>query len=270
MSKLHQLFKPLQPSIDYSSISEVVYKEVPPTPALAPFVHCYWQLSTTTKLATPFMYRVVSDGCIDILFEQSQSERPFITGFSTKYLEYELGQSFDYLGIRFLPTGFPALFDISADSLVNQFIELSQVASSFSSQLVTACKGHLNINQAKTIFDRLLSTTIADRQTVPQVDPRLLKAMDEILEARGNINLQALDVGVSERQLRRLFKHYFGETPKAFAKIIRFQNILNAKPSTQSLKENKIFYDEGYYDQAHFIKEFKAFYGVTPSRAFGR
>jgi transcriptional regulator GlxA family with amidase domain len=79
-----------------------------------------------------------------------------------------------------------------------------------------------------------------------------------------------LDTGLSARQLRRLFDFYIGDTAKTFAKVVRFQNILNAKPSTQSLRQNKLFFDAGYYDQAHFIKEFKNFYGVTPSKAFGR
>lgn len=270
MSKLSRLFKPLQPSIDYSGVPGVTYEEIMVDSSLSAYAHCYWQLKTSSELSRPFMYRVVSDGCIDILFEQSQSHKPYITGFSSKYVEYDLGQSFDYVGIRFLPTGLAALFDIPADSLVDQFVELKQVAPSFAHSMSMAFKERLGLIQAKAIFDQLLSRLIVERNSPPEVDPRLLTAMEAILEARGNINLQDLDVGVSDRQLRRLFAYYFGESPKAFAKIIRFQNILNAKPSAQSLKESKIFYDEGYYDQAHFIKEFKAFYGVTPNRAFGR
>ena len=79
-----------------------------------------------------------------------------------------------------------------------------------------------------------------------------------------------MNTGVSQRQLRRLFEFYIGDTAKTFAKVVRFQNILRAKPSSQSLRQNKLFFDVGYYDQAHFIKEFKNFYGVTPSKAFGR
>ena len=247
-----------------------MYEELLATLPLESYVHCYWQLRTLSKLTAPFIYRVVSDGCIDILFEQNQSQGPFITGFSTRYLEYDLGHSFNYIGIRFLPTGFPALFDISAHSLVNRFVELKEVITSFSEQMNGVIKEPLTLEQAKEIFDRLLNDVIAEKNEPPSVDSRLMCAIDEILESRGNSSLQNLDVGVSERQLRRLFGYYFGESPKAFAKIIRFQNILNAKPSSKSLKENKIFYDEGYYDQAHFIKEFKAFYGVTPSKAFGR
>lgn len=79
-----------------------------------------------------------------------------------------------------------------------------------------------------------------------------------------------LNTGISSRQLRRLFDFYIGDTAKTFSKVVRFQNILRANPSSQSLRQNKLFFDVGYYDQAHFIKEFKNFYGVTPSKAFGR
>jgi AraC-like DNA-binding protein len=85
------------------------------------------------------------------------------------------------------------------------------------------------------------------------------------------VNIQAdLDIGLSPRQLRRYFEYYIGDTAKTFSQVVRFQHILNATPSTQSLKQNKIFFDLGYYDQAHFIKEFKKFYGVPPAKALGR
>ena len=79
-----------------------------------------------------------------------------------------------------------------------------------------------------------------------------------------------LNTGISPRQLRRLFEFYIGDSAKTFSQVVRFQNILRAKPSSQSLRQNKLFFDVGYYDQAHFVKEFKNFYGVTPSKAFGR
>ena len=102
-------------------------------------------------------------------------------------------------------------------------------------------------------------------------DGRLYNAIHLILENYGVLNVQTeIDTGISPRQLRRLFKHYIGDTPKTFSKVVQFQNILRAKPSNQSLKDNKLFYDIGYYDQSHFIKDFKNFYGVTPAKAFGR
>jgi methylphosphotriester-DNA--protein-cysteine methyltransferase len=102
-------------------------------------------------------------------------------------------------------------------------------------------------------------------------DPRFYKALAVILKNSGVLNIEKdLDTGISARQLRRLFEFYIGDSAKTFSKVVRFQNILRAKPSQQSLRENKLFYDNGYFDQAHFIKDFKNFYGVTPGKAFGR
>ncbi len=266
---IRDLFKPYQPSIAFSREQAVVYEEAIPDKSFQNYVYCYWRLHTPMPLARPFSYRVVSDGCIDILFEQSAAENIYVTGFSTKFLEYDLGHSFDYLGIRFLPAGFAALFDHSAHKLTNVFLPMAEVLQDFNEVLVQSLAGVLELDQASELFDALFEKWMNDQKPL-EIDLRFQNAIGAILESGGRIPLSQLDVGVSERQLRRLFEFYFGESPKTFARIIRFQNILGAKPSIDSLKNNKIFYDEGYYDQAHFIKEFKAFYGVTPNKAFGR
>lgn len=271
MSKsIGKLFKPYQPSIAFSGEYSVVYEEAEPQELFQDYIFCYWRLYTPQPLVTPFTYRVVSDGCIDILFEQGTPKSIFITGFSTGYLEYELGKSFDYLGIRFLPAGFPTLFDYAAHTLTNKFQSLAKAIPELNESIVQSIHEGMDLFQASSFFDHLIQEQLENRKQPPEIDPRVLSAMEAILESGGRIPLSQLDVGVSERQLRRLFEFYFGQSPKTFARIIRFQNILGAKPSIESLKNNKIFYDEGYYDQAHFVKEFKAFYGVTPNKAFGR
>lgn len=271
MNELSELFTPYQPSITLSRRKDVIYEEQKPITTLGNYIYCYWVLHTNQPLDHPFMYRVVSDGCVDVLFEFSKPDQIFITGFSAKFLEYDLGKSFKYFGIRFLPTGFPTLFNISASKLTNNFLPLNDMAPALYSALHKYLSGPASaeLDQVSSIFDRVFSQLIAERDAPPLADDRFAKAFIQILKSRGNIKLSELDVALSERQLRRLFDFYFGESPKTFAKILRFQNILGAKPTLESLKHNKIFYEEGYYDQAHFIKEFKAFYGVTPGKAFG-
>ena len=132
---------------------------------------------------------------------------------------------------------------------------------------------HLNnsqpIEQIKNILDNYF-LKLTEKTTFDN-DARLYRAIEIILTNFGVIDVEKdLDTGISSRQLRRLFEYYIGDTAKTFSKVVRFQNILRAKPSQQSLRQNKLFFDAGYYDQAHFIKEFKNLYGVTPSKAFGR
>jgi AraC-like DNA-binding protein len=126
-----------------------------------------------------------------------------------------------------------------------------------------------SLDELTCIFDAYFLQAVAAVQL--DWDNRLYDAIYLIMSNYGVIDIgKDLETGISNRQLRRLFEYYIGDTAKTFSQVVRFQNILRAKPSAQSLRQNKLFFDAGYYDQAHFIKEFKNFYGVTPSKAFGR
>lgn len=267
-SNIRQLYKPIQPTVKQSA-ENVVYSEFLPDLRLQDFIYCYWQLKTSVPLSDPFIYRVVADGCIDIYFELNNPEDNFVMGFCKKFTEFPLANSFNYIGIRFLPTMFPQLFRINASELSNRFEHLGNVVPEVSAFIADNFHHQLTQEQIQSSFNSYFINLIENTTFVN--DCRLYNAIDKILKEHGVVNsIQDLDTGISQRQLRRLFEFYIGDTAKTFAKVVRFQNILRAKPSLQSLKQNKLFFDVGYYDQAHFIKEFKNFYGVTPGQAFGR
>jgi len=82
--------------------------------------------------------------------------------------------------------------------------------------------------------------------------------------ARGNVSAVSLELGVSERHLRRLFYEAFGINPKGFAKLTRFRRALRAARAARSLNWAAIALNAGYYDQAHLIREFRSTSGQTP------
>ena len=265
---IRTLYSPIQPTIKRSNNS-VIYSEHLPHPELQSYLYCYWELKTHSKLCDPFTYRVVTDGCIDIFFELKNPANNFVMGFCKKYTEFPLDDSFHYVGIRFLPTIFSQVFKIDASQLSNKFQKLSNISPTTSEFILDKFSKISSKNKIVATLDEYFLETI--KQQNFDLDSRLYVAINIILKNFGVINLETdIDTGISHRQLRRLFNYYIGATPKSFSKVVQFQNILKAKPSTQSLKQNKLFYDLGYFDQAHFIKDFKNFYGVTPSKAFGR
>jgi len=267
-TKIRELYMPVQPAVRQSG-KNVVYREIAPEDSLRTCIYCYWELKTTVPLEEQFNYRVVSDGCIDIFFSVESSDESFAMGFCKKYTEFPLDTSFHYMGIRFLPTMFPQIFDIDATVLSNRYEWLHDVHKETARFLSAEIRSGQTLEQAKSSFDPYFGRLTS--KTMFNTDNRLYGALGIILQNRGVINLNDdLDIGISQRQLRRLFKYYIGDTTKTFCKVVRFQNILRAKPSVQSLRKSKLFFDVGYYDQAHFIKEFKNHYGVTPSTAFGR
>jgi len=74
----------------------------------------------------------------------------------------------------------------------------------------------------------------------------------------------ALQSGLSERYVQKLYMSNIGISPVAYASVLRFNKSLELVLNTPRLL-TEIAYDCGYYDQAHFIKEFKKFTGITPS-----
>lgn len=265
---IRDLFTPIQPTVKQTA-QKVSYTELLPHLKLQNFIYCYWELKTAEALQEEFNYRVIADGCIDIFFELNDPSKNFVMGFCKKYTVFPIGNDFHYVGIRFLPSMFPQLFKIDASELSNKFEHLGLVLPETSKFIADCFQTNLVKDQIKAVFDDYFLNLIT--KVSFDFDNRFYDAVHIILQKSGIVNLkQDLNTGISPRQLRRLFHYYIGDTAKTFSQVVRFQNIFRAKPSTQSLRQNQLFFGDGYYDQSHFIKAFNNFYGVTPSQAFNR
>lgn len=112
----------------------------------------------------------------------------------------------------------------------------------------------------------ILESAIAERlATAVGCDARAqlaLAAADKLTNS--NVNAVAVELGVSERHLRRVFRETVGVSPKAFAKLTRFHRALRAAREDAHASWATIAAAAGYYDQAHLIAEFRAIADVTP------
>jgi AraC-like DNA-binding protein len=72
-------------------------------------------------------------------------------------------------------------------------------------------------------------------------------------------------IGLSERRFSRIFSEQVGLTPKLFQRVRRFQKTLTSLSSDRDIDWAGTAFANGYYDQAHFINDFRAFTSVTPS-----
>jgi AraC-like DNA-binding protein len=71
--------------------------------------------------------------------------------------------------------------------------------------------------------------------------------------------------GFSGRQLERNFARHLGVSPKAFARVVRFQAVAAAAARLNQPDWARLAADFGFADQPHLIREFKSFSGVTPA-----
>lgn len=129
----------------------------------------------------------------------------------------------------------------------------------------------ISATRGTTDAARILDGAIAERLALAdgrRSTPRLAIEAAERL-ASASVNAVADDLGVSERHLRRVFREAVGVSPKAFAKVRRFQRALQAARAGGSVSWASIAAAAGYYDQAHLIAEFRAIAGVTPRALLG-
>lgn len=163
---------------------------------------------------------------------------------------------------------FPALFKTDARSLSNRTEPLELVVKEAASFIENRFFEKDNFDTIAIKLDAFFNRQLTKLNAMP--DKRLQHALYLLFKNSGYLYIESdLETGLSPRQLRRYFSFYIGDTAKTFSQIIRFQSVLQAKPSKHSLRKFKIFYDAGYYDQAHFTREFKNFYGLTPGKALG-
>lgn len=258
------LYTPIQPAV-MGTDGAISYVELSPDAQLQGFIYCYWNLKTTQPLGDIYDYRVVSDGCIDVIFNRTDHDEAYIMGYCNSFVKIGLNKEFNYFGIRFLPGIFPLLFNIDASELSNHYECLNAVQSCL----------HILIRQLENKY--LCLQDLCDALNIyfinltskidKLLDSRFFYALETILKSKGLINIEKdLNNGISSRHLQRLFNFYIGDTAKSFCRIVRFQNLLKINPSIKLIIAEKSFYDFGYYDQSHFIKEFKLFYGKTPSK----
>lgn len=91
-------------------------------------------------------------------------------------------------------------------------------------------------------------------------------ALGEIIRQPDQINLGRMNqqIGYSQKHFIDMFKRQVGITPKAYLKIIRFQKAIHEIEQRTQVDWSLISQDCGFYDQAHFINDFKFFSGFTP------
>lgn len=109
---------------------------------------------------------------------------------------------------------------------------------------------------------------LINRMTNTEPDKLVLAALRLIHESKGNIRITELmeQLHISQSPLEKRFRQAVGATPKKFASIVRLKNVIQKYDTVNSL--TALGYETGFYDQAHFIKEFKAFTGDTPEKFF--
>jgi len=126
-------------------------------------------------------------------------------------------------------------------------------------------KAGSNNDRVNTIEAFLLGNLVNE-----EADSNLLisKAIQIIRQQKGIVRIKDLAnaLYISQDPFEKKFRALIGSSPKQYASIIRLRSLIKNYPSYASLTEAS--YEAGYFDQSHFIKDFRVFTGQTPKDFF--
>jgi AraC-like DNA-binding protein len=177
----------------------------------------------------------------------------------------KLNGKVDMLGICFLPEGFFPFFNIPVSEFKNQVLGANEVGFKLANRLYEQLKEAPDVAARLAILENELVLMLLFGNQTPESFRLIfnaLKQSDNSLQIkefcrRNNIGM---------RQLERMYNKYVGVSANTFSTLNRFHVGLNQLLVHDYSKLSDLAFDNGYFDQMHFIKDFKRFAGDTPKR----
>ncbi|MGC3944624.1 MAG: helix-turn-helix domain-containing protein [Chryseolinea sp.] len=255
---------------------DLQYNIFEPVPALRDLVRFFWSFEGIASHENPYVLRTVANGCPELLFHYKGAfqeltidgcHSSFITGVhgqANAYRRFIVREPFGIFGVYLYPYALDTIFGIPGMEFTNQLPDLELVLGTESARFIDTM--HLatdNHQRQRIITDFLI------RRKQPLKQTRIAHAVQTMLLRKGLVDIYDLGAQYfrSHRQFERDFKEHTGFTAKTYSRIIRF-NALMQRPHHTHSSLTQIALDFGYYDQSHFIHDFKMFSGYSPRAYF--
>jgi len=252
------------------------YQTFPPHSDLESLVKCYWTLEVPAE-ANAQRQLIIPDGCIDMIFILGDDVKRYTSEdeFIIQPREMVLGQITEpffvepigyvnAFAIRCYPYGIANFVPTPIKQLANKETPIGLLfGEALSQELGQKMIQATDTRERIEIAEDFLLNKLTDKVTIDNI---VKTTIDTILLTKGSTPISTIlkDDLSKRRQLERKFIKQIGISPKQLGKVIRLQTALKMLLNRQSESLTKIAYESEYYDQAHFIKDFKEFTGTTP------
>ncbi len=206
-------------------------------------------------------HRVSPDGCVDIIYDR----RNGVSAVGTMTVE----QRFNYpdgawiTGIRFRPGMAGAFLGASPAELTDTSAVLEDLWPGRARELTR------QLDDARSIRDAM-RVLLANMPKPARVPNPVQQAIEALTAANGSADLEntARQANLSPRQFRRRCLEESGLTPKHLCRVLRFRHACRVARASNRPNWSDVALETEYFDQAHFIRDFREFTGFTPMAVF--
>lgn len=241
------------------------YQEIHPDSTLQQHIHSFWELKGADSAGS--WERIFPDGCLGLVTNVGddcvtdnglitmEHGETYVVGAMTTFKDSLIGASTHLVGVCLKPASFSSFFSFASQS------ELKNQTIRFEKRHALDVKKLLSPDSA-AYLNRYFIERFDERDAV------IIGIARDIVSTNGLLSISELAKKhrLSTRQMERKFNGSVGLTPKEFSAIVRFQRALKM---VQHQQKSEILLDIalncGYYDHAHFTREFRKATGISPS-----
>ena len=255
------------------------YQKFQPNEILSPFVECYFTWESDGPLEKDLVVESPPSGFCSIVvncgnpyflqnkkYERLEVPQQFISGQAIYSYKLFLNGVISMAGIVFKPAGLSTFWELDSFEFTEERVDVLKV---------------LHLDYVKNYIDkiRLAGSAVEKVQLMEELllhhyklnkpQPDYIDiAANTIVEKWGMLHVQQLlkESCMSRRTFERRFFQKVGLSPKYYARVRRIGYVISLFIGKKKVNWPDVFYDAGFYDQAHFIKDFEEFTGRTPQQ----
>ncbi len=236
-------------------LQKIIASYQPPSQELEKYIKLYWSAYNPTKEAVDMP--IVPDGSMDIIWLNGDI---FLSGLMEEARVINIAPEDKFFGIRFSPYSLALLLDDDISKFNNKTIPLEDLEKNLEVDVRHIIE---KSSEPYDAFNHYFLKYFLNKK----VDEFILNTLELVHASHGNTSVSdcAKTLEIHPKKLERLFIRYMGVSVKKYSKIIRFYDI-HAVLEEEGLEDltQKVL-DKGYFDQAHFNRDFKKITGLTPS-----
>jgi AraC-like DNA-binding protein len=273
----HKDFKPaviVRQLYNHQPRTKMEFKTVNPNPSISLFVKnilIFNEAESDLQSILPFF----ADGYPGLIFQQTTNGllvKPhdklmphfFLYGQTIHPVELVITGPYKLIVFQLYPFVLKSFFNVEPKDLNDNCYNLNQLENN------TGAHTLIKLNQTQSFKERIDIITafihLLFENKQKELDFTIAIAIQKIISVKGQLNIGDLyrELNLTERTFERRFISSVGVTAKQFSKIIQFHQSLEQLTVKDFTKLTDVVYANGFADQSHFIKVFKAFTGKTP------
>ncbi|MDR2083595.1 MAG: helix-turn-helix domain-containing protein [Bacteroidales bacterium] len=256
------------------------YNFAQPSEKFKPYIKQYWGVENVLKNGEQYTQRIIPSGLPELILylghkptvdtkNRSLEDSFLLNGQQNDFYDILISDNLSVFSIQFKPQGVSQFFSIPYNELLNNSVPLKylnkDLYAELESKLAKESSFQLKVNMVEECLFKLLINNKKDFEF-----RRINNAIESIRITKGNIDIDTLasNACLSRKQFERIFSEYIGISPKQYLKTIRLQATIHFKSKHKNVSMTELTYINGYYDQSHFINDFKTMTGLTPKQFF--